>query len=238
MEVSNNIKSTFGVILALTIIFFIVVFIWYGCSNTKDQLKETLTLTIGFFGGLATLGAAYIAAAMYNDWRNQHNAQIKYNYLKDTLEITRDNLILFAPILNHIILAGMKYIEGDVVSIIELDKKIIDKIYSSHKKSLLIFREYNTVFNDDDSYLLFLKLSVIIEKSLTSLISITNIDSDLDKLEAITKQAQIIGVPTDVKNGIAISFYTHQMTTLDLLGQVEVYYLELVKHLAKHELKE
>lgn len=72
-EVKNIIKNTFSIVSALTIIFFVIVFIWFGCSGIEGQLKETFTLTIGFFTGLATLGAAYVAANLFNDWRVIHN---------------------------------------------------------------------------------------------------------------------------------------------------------------------
>lgn len=65
MNIKELIKNTFGVILALTIMVFVIV---YSCFGTGEKLKETLTITIGFFGGFATLGAAYIAACLFNGW--------------------------------------------------------------------------------------------------------------------------------------------------------------------------
>ncbi|RZG64531.1 MULTISPECIES: hypothetical protein [Acinetobacter] len=77
MGAKKLIENTFGTVLALTIVTFVVVFIAYGCSGVEDQLKETLTITIGFFGGFATLGAAFIAAYLFNDWRDQSIAELK-----------------------------------------------------------------------------------------------------------------------------------------------------------------
>lgn len=51
VDTKELIKNTFSVVLALTIITFVVVFIAYGCSGVSDRLKETLTITTGFFGG-------------------------------------------------------------------------------------------------------------------------------------------------------------------------------------------
>jgi len=89
MEIGNKINNALAVILALTIIFFVVVFIWLGCAGTKDLPKETLTITISFFGGIATLGAAYIAASLYEDWRKPHDLNIETDYKKEILKIIR-----------------------------------------------------------------------------------------------------------------------------------------------------
>lgn len=87
MNANNLIKNTLGIVLALAIIFFVVVFIWFGCAGIKDHLKETLTLTISFFGGLATLSAACVAIYLFNDWRDQHNAGIKKALIDKTLDV-------------------------------------------------------------------------------------------------------------------------------------------------------
>lgn len=87
MDTKKLIENTFGAVLALTITTFVVVFIAYGCSGVGDRLKETLTITIGFFGGFATLAAAYIAANLFNDWREQHNKQVLADEAKDTFHL-------------------------------------------------------------------------------------------------------------------------------------------------------
>ncbi|ENV34301.1 hypothetical protein [Acinetobacter gerneri] len=79
MDISKKlIPNTFGSVLALTIISFVVIYIWFGCSDfpERDQLKESLTLTATFFSAYATLGAAYIAANLFNDWRAQKKYEI------------------------------------------------------------------------------------------------------------------------------------------------------------------
>lgn len=77
MNTKELIKNTFGTVATLTIAIFVIVFIAYGYTDIEGQLKETLTITIGVFGGLATLGAAYIAANLFNDWKEQHNKQVE-----------------------------------------------------------------------------------------------------------------------------------------------------------------
>lgn len=89
MNTKELIKNTFGAVLALTIIIFAVVLTVYGCSGIADPFKETLTITIGFFGGFTTLGAAFIAANLFDDWRviedhkskNEHINNAKNSFL-------------------------------------------------------------------------------------------------------------------------------------------------------------
>ena len=77
MNTKELIRSTFGTVAVLTIAISVIVFIAYGYTDVEGQLKETLTITIGVFGGSATLGAAFIAANLFNDWKEQHNKQVE-----------------------------------------------------------------------------------------------------------------------------------------------------------------
>lgn len=92
MDISKKlIPNTFGLVLALTIISFVVIYIWFGCSYSpeRDQLKESLTLTATFFSAYATLAAAYIAANLFNDWRDEYKYKILIQYRKDLLDSAR-----------------------------------------------------------------------------------------------------------------------------------------------------
>lgn len=85
MNTQKLFKRTFGVVIGLTIIFFIIVCIAYGYAGVVDQLKESLTITIGFFGGFTTLGAAYIAANLFNDWRDEKKYELENTLLTNIL---------------------------------------------------------------------------------------------------------------------------------------------------------
>lgn len=47
-------------------------------------VKDSLSIISGIFGGLATLGAALIAANLFNDWRDQHNKSVKNQFSIET----------------------------------------------------------------------------------------------------------------------------------------------------------
>jgi len=73
----NISKLASTVILATvfsTIFLFAIIFYLYGGGS--DALRDALSMTAGFFGGIATLVAAYIATKLFNDWKEQHNKQI------------------------------------------------------------------------------------------------------------------------------------------------------------------
>jgi hypothetical protein len=69
------------IILATTfacIFLFVCVFWFYSSADSKTLglLKDSLSTTSGFFGGITTLIAAYIASRLFNDWKEQHNKQV------------------------------------------------------------------------------------------------------------------------------------------------------------------
>ena len=51
-------------------------FILLDTKPTEQPLKDALSITASFFGGFATLTAAYIASKLFNNWKEQHNLQI------------------------------------------------------------------------------------------------------------------------------------------------------------------
>lgn len=76
-------KETFIVLIStavgvgiITIFLFFVMWIGFPAENPKNSFKDALGFASNLFGGLATLGAAIIAAYLFNDWREQHNKQI------------------------------------------------------------------------------------------------------------------------------------------------------------------
>lgn len=79
------IENTFRSVAVLTIIVFVLVFIVYGCLGVHEQLKEALTVTVGCFGGFATLGAAFIAANLFNNWQDVQDGSNRSEHAKSTL---------------------------------------------------------------------------------------------------------------------------------------------------------
>lgn len=78
-EIKTRLINTFGTISYLIVIFFFITLILYMESDVKDAIKEAWGSSIGFLSVLATLGAAYIASSLFNDWREQENTIFKRN---------------------------------------------------------------------------------------------------------------------------------------------------------------
>ncbi|MFX8090733.1 hypothetical protein ABTK72_00240 [Acinetobacter baumannii] len=236
-EIREFIINVCGYITSIIVIFFFFTLWLFSYNQINDPLKEVWNSTISLSSALATIGAAIIGSKLYSDWRSQHNANLELNYISEILSSLRNNLILMAPVLNNLIVSGEKYTNNDIVTKIEIDNKIFDEIYANHKKTFLLFREYNYIFLDDKNYLLFLRLFSLTEKALLSILTIQKIENDMDKLNYITQQLIMIPFPSEVKNGKVTIHTPEEMLPLDLYCQVEVFYINLVKKLAKNTFK-
>jgi len=66
-----------------TIYLFGLIFYVYTNADSKTlaTLKDSLSTTSGFFGGIATLVAAYIASKLFNRWEDQHNKQVNSDFI-------------------------------------------------------------------------------------------------------------------------------------------------------------
>lgn len=51
-------------------------FVLSDVDPSKQPLKDALSIAASFFGGFATLTAAYIASKMFNDWKDEHNKSV------------------------------------------------------------------------------------------------------------------------------------------------------------------
>lgn len=91
---STDIKSLLirvcGTISYLIVIFFFVTFILFLHNDVKDALKEAWSVSVSFLSVLSTLGAAIIAANLFNDWKHQHNK----NKAKYCLTVRTHNVII------------------------------------------------------------------------------------------------------------------------------------------------
>jgi len=229
--------DTIGWITSICIIFFFFTLWLYSYNQIDNPLKEAWSLMVNILSALATIGAAIIAAKLYNDWRTQHNANLELTYISEILSSLRNNIILMAPILNKLIVSGEKYRHKDLVTKIEIDDELLDEIYSNHKKTFLLFKEYNYIFLDDSNYLLFLRLLNITEEGLKTIFNIKNSENDIDKLNYITQQLIRVPLPSKVKKGVVTIYTPEDLLPIDIYGQIEVFYIDLVKKLAKNTFK-
>ncbi|MCU4644290.1 hypothetical protein [Acinetobacter pittii] len=68
-------------LLLLICIFGILYFYWGNSTSIKDSLSTTGSI----FGAIATLGAAGVAAYLFNDWRDEKNYELENSLLTNIL---------------------------------------------------------------------------------------------------------------------------------------------------------
>jgi hypothetical protein len=76
-EIKTRLINTFGTISYLIVIFFFFTLILFMHNDVEDALKESWVASIYFLSVLATLGAAYIASSLFNDWKDEQEHQNK-----------------------------------------------------------------------------------------------------------------------------------------------------------------
>ena len=79
-----------GTISYLIVIFFFVTFILFLHNDIKDALKEAWSVSVSFLSVLATLGAAIIAANLFNDWRILEDHKTKNDQINKTMSVFMD----------------------------------------------------------------------------------------------------------------------------------------------------
>lgn len=94
-EIRTFLIDTCFWVISISIIFFFFIIFLYSHNNINDPLKESFSLTISLFSALATLGAAIIAARLFQNWKTQHSftEQIKIlSEMLDTVNEVQDRL--------------------------------------------------------------------------------------------------------------------------------------------------
>ncbi|MFN4105715.1 MULTISPECIES: hypothetical protein [Acinetobacter] len=88
MKISRLASTIFLAATISTIYLFGLIF--YTLNNIDGNkisiLKDSISLTSNFFGGIAALIAAYIATQLFNDWREQHNKEVTNVFRLKVLE--------------------------------------------------------------------------------------------------------------------------------------------------------
>lgn len=85
-EIRTFLIDTYFWVFSISIIFFFFIFFLYSHNNINDPLKESFSLTISLFSALATLGAAIIAARLFQNWKTQHSFTEQIKILSEMLD--------------------------------------------------------------------------------------------------------------------------------------------------------
>lgn len=78
MTLKDSVQTAIFVVGIFTILVFgaSYYFVLADTKPTDQPLKDALAITASFFGGFATLTAAYVASRLFNDWREQKKYDI------------------------------------------------------------------------------------------------------------------------------------------------------------------
>ncbi|WP_396235238.1 hypothetical protein [Acinetobacter baumannii] len=79
------IKTCFWII-ALSMGFFFIIFEIFKITKISQAFKESLSVSVSFLSALATIGAAIIAARLFQTWKTQHSYVEQIEILSQMLE--------------------------------------------------------------------------------------------------------------------------------------------------------
>lgn len=88
MTLKDSVQTAFLVVGFFTILVFGASYYFTSLDTqpTDQPLKDSLAITASFFGGFATLTAAYIGSLLFNKWQDQHNKNIESNLILKIVE--------------------------------------------------------------------------------------------------------------------------------------------------------
>lgn len=88
ISLSNAVQTALLIVGFFTLLVFggSYYFVLSDIDASKQPLRDSLSITASFFGGFATLTAAYIASKLFNDWRDQFKLELKSKYCKEILD--------------------------------------------------------------------------------------------------------------------------------------------------------
>jgi energy-converting hydrogenase Eha subunit A len=158
-----------GTISYLIVIFFFVTFILFLHNDIKDALKEAWSVSASFLSVLATLGAAVIAANLFNDWRILEDHKTKNDQINNTINVFMDlqaNLKLKSTLL----LNASKFCTNPEISFDDKVKLLYDlheiqqeisyalrnvkihiQVYSNISNNLELCNEYEKILDNEEA---------------------------------------------------------------------------------------
>lgn len=168
LVMNNEIKSIFantiGTISYLIVIFFFVTLILFMHNDVNDALKEAWVASIYFLSVLSTLGAAYIASRLFNDWRFEKDHDTKSIYLNNAIQKLseihssliecRSNANNLLKVKNHLILKTdylnqMSINHKKVLTLLHADLTVMSKLFKKHIliENFFIYEKHINVFD-------------------------------------------------------------------------------------------
>lgn len=173
LSLVNAVQTSILVVGFLTIIVFggSYYFVLSDIQPSSQPLKDALSIAASFFGGFATLIAAYIASKLFNDWRDQKDHETKTIYLNNAIRVLseinvslincRSNALNLRKIRSNLILMP-QYINdlskqhSDLLIVLYSNLKVVEEISNDLEflKAYLVYDKYIYVFDNYNQILL------------------------------------------------------------------------------------
>ncbi|RZG71927.1 hypothetical protein EXU29_12450 [Acinetobacter wuhouensis] len=125
-------------------------FVLADTKPTDQPLKDALSVTASFFGGFATLTAAFIGSKLFNDWRDQHNKQVNSDFIMkfydNLFEMKATAISVVGYFIDYLNLETLEQRQEQYENLINHNKRLCYLIdYSSQSLSDLAF-----ILDEDD----------------------------------------------------------------------------------------
>lgn len=170
-KIKSLLFNTCGTISYLIVIFFFVTFILFLHNDVEDALKEAWSVSTSFLSVLATLGAAIIAAYLFNDWREEEAFNRTKSFHDESVIVIIESAKLLTELLTGIQLTLNKYRTTNVTEdnihdinapLHTLTKETIISIQNiTHDITVKILMDYSGTLNNNDPKLNFVFGTVV-----------------------------------------------------------------------------
>ena len=182
MQLKNLKPITFSFIVSLGIAFVFLMATFYILAYSgPSAMSDALSTTGSYFGAAATLGAAIIAAHLFNDWKEQHDKQIDNKFIMDVInafEIFDSDAALASLMFNEydIKFNHNGFISDESTDLIEYIDPIIKEILSllMPLSKLKAYFEYYELINNKTKSDEFEKITLNIRDEIYKLNTLSN----------------------------------------------------------------
>jgi hypothetical protein len=156
MSFTKTVSTVILISSIATIFLFALIFWLYTNADSQSltSLKEALSTTSGFFGGIATLIAAYIASKLFNDWKKQTKYELKKEIITDIHAQLREKYSIIHYFNNELI---RRHQDPDLFNIDPINEKELPSfdILKLTSDLQFMFDEYSILHNDDKFIILY-----------------------------------------------------------------------------------
>ena len=227
-----------GALILSSTFLLITFFIFYQYAESLDLAKDALNTTGAFFGGVATLWAACVAAYLFNDWREQHNTEIEYEYIRSILEKIRKNHISVNFIKDEIFKLYLKPLATYPKTCVLIDIETMTNIKKYIQELRLLAHEHYLISKDDSNYLYYLKYDIFLNEFVDLLEKLFSQEGfDRYNLQiALLKESKIIATPINCQNSY-ITFEYQKIELFQILERLESTYTDLMIYIADTKVK-